>query len=196
LKWYRYLGEKVSRQAVADQPAGFPAEQSFPGRISLGRIVEDVSETSRDRVTAVIVGHARTGYRMLVLGDRKKFDGLRQLSRMLHRTYMNKIGEGRETQQRIGLAPVEKIEEEVLRELLDAERSPWPFEMRAALRAALGMPVEALAPQFPKPPLVLMRPPQRRHRSTNVRSPTELWAVKSSAVWVFIPGVKEGATQQ
>ncbi len=149
LKWYRILGEKYpNKPLLTNKPDSLPGKLSLE-EFSLGRIVEDVSETSRDRVTAVIVGHARTGYRMLVLGDRKKFEGLRALSRMLHRTYMSKIGEGANI-ERIGLAPIEKIEEEVLRELLDAERSPWPFEMRAALRAALGLPVEALAAPAPE----------------------------------------------
>jgi len=146
LKWYRVLGEKYPNKALLNnKPDSTPSKISLE-EFALGRIVEDVSETSRDRVTAVLVGHARTGYRMLVLGDRKKFEGLRQLSRMLHDTYTKKIRGGANI-ERIGLAPVEKIEEEVLRELLDTERSPWPFEMRAALRSALGMPVEKqLAP--------------------------------------------------
>lgn len=148
LKWYRYLGEKYP-----DKPLLNNKLDSTPSKISLeefclGRIVEDVSETSRDRVTAVLLGHARTGYRMLALGDRKKFEGLRQLSRMLYKTYMKNIGDGANV-QRIGLAPVEKIEEEVLREFLDPEKSPWPFEMRAALRSAIGLPPEE--PSAPKP---------------------------------------------
>jgi hypothetical protein len=143
LKWYRYLGEKYpNKPLLNNQPDSLPSKVSLE-EFSLSRIVEDVSETSRDRVTAVLVGHARTGYRMLVLGDRKKFEGLRGLSRMLHRTYMNKIGPGANT-ARIGLPPVEKIEEEVLRELLDPERNVWPYEMRAGLRSALELPVETI----------------------------------------------------
>jgi hypothetical protein len=155
LKWYRYLGEKYpNKPLLNNQPDSVPSKVSLE-EFSLSRIVEDVSETSRDRVTAVLVGHARTGYRMLVLGDRKKFEGLRGLSRMLHRTYMNKIGPGANA-ARIGLPPVEKIEEDVLRELLDPERNVWPYEMRAALRAALGMPVEPIvtAPATNAPPAV------------------------------------------
>lgn len=148
LKWFRVIGEKYPNKNLL---SGRP--ETTPGNITLeefclGRIVEDVSETSRDRVTAILVGHARTGYRLLALGDRKQFEGRRQVSRMLYRTYMKKIGDGANA-ERIGLPPVEKIEEEVLRELLDPERSPWPYEMRAALRSALGMPLEP--PSEPKP---------------------------------------------
>jgi hypothetical protein len=149
LKWFRVLGEKYPNKPLLNNKL-----DSTPSKISLeefclGRIVEDVSETSRDRVTAVLLGHARTGYRMLALGDRKKFEGLRQLSRMLYKTYMKNIGEGANT-KRIGLAPVEKTEEEVLRELLDPEKSPWPFEMRAALRSKLELPREEVPRDEPR----------------------------------------------
>jgi hypothetical protein len=160
LKWYRYLGEKYpDKPLLNNQPDSVPSKVSLE-EFSLSRIVEDVSETSRDRVTAVLMGHARTGYRMLVLGDRKKFEGLRGLSRMLHRTYMNKIGPGANI-ARIGLPPVEKIEEDVLRELLDPERNVWPYEMRAALRAALGMPTEPIVtPSGTNAPPATVTPPQ------------------------------------
>jgi hypothetical protein len=141
LKWYRVLGEKYPDRILLSHDTN-----SFPSRLTLeefalGRIVEDVSETSRDRVRAVLGGHAATGYRHLALGNLRQYDGLRKLSRMLRETYMKKIGPGANT-DRVGLPPVEDIERDVLRVLLDPEASRWPFEMRAALRAALGMPVE------------------------------------------------------
>ena len=104
---------------------------------------------------AVLVGHARTGYRWLVLGDRKSSKGLRQLSRMLYKTYMAKIG--LEPISPASAAPVEKTEEEVC-------GNCWmpnvvrPYEMRAALRAALGCRRKPFLrpPQLPRP--------TRRHR--------------------------------
>lgn len=141
LKWFKYLGEKYpGKPLLTNKPDSLPGQITLE-EFALGRIVEDVSETSRDRVTAILYGHARTGYRMLAIGNRKQFDGLRALSRMLYRTYMNKIGEGA-NRERVGLRNVDEIEAEVLKELLDSERSPWPPELRAALRAAMGLPVE------------------------------------------------------
>jgi hypothetical protein len=56
---------------------------------------------------------------------------------------MKKIGGGANV-ERIGLQPVEEIEQQTLRRLLDPEQSKWPFEMRAALRNALGMDPEPI----------------------------------------------------
>jgi hypothetical protein len=55
---------------------------------------------------------------------------------------MTKIGGNQGRLDAIGLPPVEDMEAEVLRTILDPERNVWPYEMRAALRSALGMPVE------------------------------------------------------
>ena len=141
LKWYRYLGAKYpNKPLLNNQLDSFPSKLTLE-EFALGRICEDVSETSRDRVKAVLEGHALTSYRQLVLGNQKQYAGLRGLSRMLRATYMKKINGGANL-ERIGLPEVEKIEKEVLDRILDPERSPWPAEMRAALRAALGMPVE------------------------------------------------------
>lgn len=154
LKWYRVLGEKYPNRMLLNHDTN-----SFPTRLTLeefalGRIVEDVSETSRDRVKAVLVGHAATGYRYLAMGDQKRYTGMRNLARMLRSTYMKKIGGGANV-DRIGLPPVEEIEQDVLKALLDPETSRWPYEMRAALRAALAMPME---PPPPPPPATTNAP--------------------------------------
>jgi hypothetical protein len=145
LKWYRVLGEKYpNRMLLSHDTNSFPTRLTLE-EFALGRIVEDVSETSRDRVKAVLLGHAVTGYRYLAMGDQKRYLGMRKLARMLRETYMKKIGPGANT-DRIGLPPVEEIEKDVLNALLDPETSRWPYEMRAALRAALAMPMEPPPP--------------------------------------------------
>lgn len=142
LKWYRYLGEKYpEKPLIMGQPDSIPSKLSLE-EFALSRICEDVSETSRDRVKAAIQGQAATGFRELVLGNKKHYEGLRNLSRVLRATYMKKIGGNKGRLDAIGLPPVEEMETEVLRVLLDPEQNVWPYEMRAALRAALGMPVE------------------------------------------------------
>jgi hypothetical protein len=149
LKWFRILGQKYpNKPLLSGQPDSLPGNITLE-EFALGRIVEDVSETSRDRVTAILYGHARTAYRMLAIGNRKHFDGLDKLSRVLYQTYMKKIGDGA-NRARVGLRPVDEIWQEVLRELLDPERSPWPYELRAALRAQMGLEAEA-APAAPGP---------------------------------------------
>jgi hypothetical protein len=153
LKWYRMLGEKYpTRMLLSHDTNSFPTRLTLE-EFALGRIVEDVSETSRDRVKAVLVGHAATGYRYLAMGDQKRYNGMRNLARMLRATYMKKIGAGANV-DRIGLPPVEEIEQDVLKALLDPETSRWPYEMRAALRAALVMPMEPPPPATTNAPAV------------------------------------------
>jgi len=142
LKWYRYLGQKYPNKLLFSTPDSLPANTTLE-EFALGRIVEDVSETSRDRVTAILFGYAESGYRHLILGNQKQAAGLRALSQMLYATYMKKIAGGANV-ERIGLQPIEEIEQQTLRRLLDPEQSHWPFEMRAALRAALGMDPEPI----------------------------------------------------
>lgn len=142
LKWYRILGEKYpNKPLINGQPNSLPSKLSLE-EFALARICEDVSETSRDRVKAAIQGQALTGFRQLILGNKKQYEGLRNLSRVLRATYMKKIGGNQGRIDAIGLPPVEEMESEVLRTILDPERDVWPYEMRAALRSALGMPVE------------------------------------------------------
>jgi hypothetical protein len=142
LKWYRELGQKYpNKPLIYNQPDSIPSKITLE-EFALARIVEDVSETSRDRVRAAIMGQTLTAYRELVLGNRKRYDGLRNLSRVLRATYMKKIGGNQGRLDAIGLPSVEEMENEVLRAVLDPEQNRWPYEMRAALRAALGMPVE------------------------------------------------------
>lgn len=142
LKWYRYLGEKYpNKPLINGQPDSIPSKLTLE-EFALSRICEDVSETSRDRVKSAIQGQAATGFRQLILGNKKQYEGLRALSRALYTTYMKKIGGSGGREQAIGLPPVEEMESEVLRTLLNPEENVWPYEMRAALRAQLGMPVE------------------------------------------------------
>jgi hypothetical protein len=158
LKWYRYLGQKYPNKILlSNQPDSFPGKLTLE-EFSLGRICEDVSETSRDRVTAVLFGNTENSYRQLIMGNQKQFAGLRALSRMLYSTYMKKIGGGANI-ERIGLQPVEEIEQQVLRRILDPEQSRWPFERRAALRAKLGMdPEPVLAPPATNAPPAVIAP--------------------------------------
>jgi len=145
LKWYKYLGEKYP-----DKTLLMGKFDSFPSNLTLeefavGRIVEDVSETSRDRVKAAMEGQLVRSYRQLVLGDKKRSEGLHNLAVMLREAYTKKIAGGA-SEARIGLPSVEATEKQVLSRLLDPKENYWPPEMRAALRSALGMAPETVTP--------------------------------------------------
>ena len=145
LKWYKYLGEKYpSKTLLSNVPDSFPGNTSLE-EFAVGRIVEDVSETSRDRVKAAMEGQLARSYKQLILGDKKRSAGLRHLAQMLRQAYMKNIAGGA-NEKRIGLPSVEEVEQQVLGRLLDPKENYWPPEMRAALRSALGMPLETALP--------------------------------------------------
>jgi hypothetical protein len=142
-KWYRYLGEKYPDKFLIDGNTN-----SFPRNLTLNdyavaRIVEDVGETSRDRVKAAIEGMLIRAYVDLVTGQPDRSAGYRLKARMLRDSYMSNI---KGSDERIGLPSVEDIEKEMLGRLLDPTTAMMPFEMRAILRTELRMPPEIAVP--------------------------------------------------
>ena len=142
-QWYRYLGEKYPDKFLLDGNTN-----SFPRNLTLNeyavaRIVEDLGETSRDRVKAAIEGMLVRGYVDLVTGQHERSAGYRLKARMLRDSFMSNINGN---DGRIGLPPVEETEKEMLGRLLDPTTAMMPFEMRAILRTELRMPPEISVP--------------------------------------------------
>lgn len=141
LKWYRYIGEKYPDKSLLDgKPETLPKNLTMED-YCITRICEDVSETSRDKVKAAIEGQLAKAYRALIRGEDRRSAGYRALARILRAKYMSKIAGGANV-ERIGIEPVEEIERQVLKIILDPQDG-WPPEWRAALRSALRMPPEA-----------------------------------------------------
>lgn len=137
-QWFRYLGGKFPDKTLIDGNTN-----SFPRNLTLddyctARVMEDVGEFAQDRTKAAIEGMVFKAFHYQALGEDRHAAGARALARKIREHYMKKI-EGSE--QRLYLPPVEDIEKEILRRLLDPEHG-WPFEVRAVLRAKLGMPPE------------------------------------------------------
>ncbi|MCC6822326.1 MAG: hypothetical protein IT579_16470 [Verrucomicrobia subdivision 3 bacterium] len=142
-QWYKYLGEKYPEKFLIDGNTN-----SFPRNLTLNeyavaRIVEDLGETSRDRVKAAIEGMLIRGFVDLVLGQPERSAGYRLKARMLRDSYMSNI---KGNEDRIGLPPVEETEKEVRERLLDPTTASLPFEMRAILRTQLRLPPEIALP--------------------------------------------------
>ena len=140
-KWYRYLGEKYPNKTILDGDTN-----SFPRNVTLddyamSHILEDVKETDKSKVQASIEGFTVNAFRDLATGENDRSAGYRLMARKLWANYMDKIGElGTD---RVGLRPVEETEQEILKRLL-VPTNGMPFEMRAALRTQLRLPVEVL----------------------------------------------------
>jgi hypothetical protein len=142
-RWFKYLGEKYPDKPILDGKLN-----SFPRTLTLddyviGRIAEDVSETSRDRIKAAIEGLLVQSYMSLAIDEDERYLGFRHMAERTHAIYMEKI-KGREAA--IGLPPLEEINKEVLRRLLDPKEGVRP-EVRAVLRTKLRMGPEPKAPE-------------------------------------------------
>ena len=140
--WYRYLGENYPNKTIIDGDTN-----SFPRNVSLGKyvlahVMVDVTETDRERVTAIIADFFNQAYIFLIRGDVQLYEGHRQMARDLWSLYMGKI---KGSDIRIGLDALEDTEKEVLRRLLDPKEGLVP-EARAILRTELRLPPESATP--------------------------------------------------
>ena len=139
-QWYRYLGEKFPEKPLIDGNTNSLPRNFSLDEYAVAKVMEDVGEFSRDRVKAAIEGTILKAYRYLVLGEDKYAESARLLARKIRENYAKNI-EGSE--DRLNFSSVEQIEKEILGRVLDSQQSVWPFEVRAVLRAKLGMPPES-----------------------------------------------------
>ncbi len=141
-RWYRYLGEHFPENPLITGDTNSLARNLSLDEYATARTVEDVGEFSRDRIKAALESLVIRAYRYQAMGEDRLAGRARLLAHKVWDTYMKRI-EGNE--QRLEIAPVEIIEEEMLRRMLDPETGV-PFQMRAALRAKLGLSPESAAP--------------------------------------------------
>jgi hypothetical protein len=141
--WFKYIAQKYPNQIMIDGKTN-----SFPRNVTLeeyavSKIQEDINETSRDRVEAILEGLLRDAYERLVVDEDERSAGFQLLARQVWAAYMSKIP--KERIAAIGLRPLEEIDREVRSRILDPEHGAPP-EVRAVLRTKLGLPKEAPLP--------------------------------------------------
>ena len=152
--WYRYLGENYPNKTIIDGDTN-----SFPRNVPLGEYVVrhlmvDVTETDRERTTALIADFFGQAYLFRIRGDVQLYEGHRQMAQNVWSLYMSKI-EGNEA--RIGLDPLANTEQEVVRRMLDPEEGLIP-EARAILRTELRLPPEDFTATTNAPPATTNAP--------------------------------------
>ena len=141
--WFAYLGKKYPDKPLLDgKPDSLPANVTLLEYV-LSQIGTDINETSRNRVQAAIEGMFRNAYDSLVLGEEDHYAGYKLMARRTWEVYQNKITD--ERRAAIGLRPLEDIDQEILRRFLNPE-GDIPLEVRAVLRAKLGLPPETVGP--------------------------------------------------
>lgn len=141
-RWWKYIGEKYPEKPVLDNKVG-----SLPATLTLDdyaveRVQEDVGETSRDRVKAMLEGLLANAYTSMAVGEDERAAGFKLLAQKVEQRY---AGKTQVRGQAIELPPLEDIQKEVLRGMLDQQRG-LPFPLRAALRTKLGLGAETSAP--------------------------------------------------
>ena len=132
-KWFNYLRKKygVGPETGIDPNATM---ESF----ALGKIEEDVNETSRDRVTQAIQGLIATAYDQLAQGDNDQYVGLEKMANKVYQVYSTKVSLPSQA-QRVALPPLSEIKRDVLLDMLRPDPQVNP-EYQARLRTELNLP--------------------------------------------------------
>jgi hypothetical protein len=138
-KWFAYLREKFPDQPILDDDPN-----SLPGRLTLDEyafacVQVEINGSSQAKVKLAIEGLLINSYRNLVLDQDDRAMGLKHLAQQIWNAYRRKIPDDRWPV--LGIASIDSENKEVLRQLLDPQTG-FPPEIRAALRARLGLPPE------------------------------------------------------
>ena len=143
--WYRYLGKEFPDKSLLENDAN-----SYPRNLTLdeyavGRVQEDIGDTSQERTTADIQGLLARAYIALAVGQDDRYAGYKLLARNIYSHYMAQISDTKSTVKRISPPPLAELNRTVLNQLLDPQQG-LPYAMRAVIRSQLGIPAETNAP--------------------------------------------------
>jgi hypothetical protein len=130
-KWFEYVRKTYPNDTNID-PTWTLEEYA------LSRITEDVNETSRDRVRAIVEGAIETSYISLVEGDQDQFQGLMMFAAKVKSSYEQRT-QNKSAQKRIILPEIDDLKRGVLLRMLGAG-TQFPPEFQARLRTELRLP--------------------------------------------------------
>ena len=146
-KWFNYLKEKYpDKPIIENQPDSLPRTLTLD-EYAVAVVQIDIGETSQQRVTAAIEGLLSRAFLDLAAGQDDRYQNLTQLASRVHDHYVSKTNVGAGS-VRIPLMPFDEMRSTVLKQLVDPE-SGLPYEARAVLRTAFGLPAETTAPNAP-----------------------------------------------
>ncbi len=137
-QWFAYLATNYPNDNLIIGNTNSKPGQITLDEYALARVQEDIGETSRDRVKAILEGFAYNQFRSLVLGEYDRAEGFRLFATKIYQRYARDTADSGE---RIRIPPYEEIQKEVLTRLLDPETG-WVPEARQRLRTELGLPPE------------------------------------------------------
>ena len=151
-KWFNYLRQKygIGPETGIDPNATM---ETF----ALGKIEEDVNETSRDRVTQALQGLIANAYDQLAQGDSDQYTGYEKMATKVYQLYASKVTLPTQA-QRVALPPLSEIKRDVLLEMLRPDPNVNP-EYQARLRTELNLPADFGVPATNAVPVVPLAPP-------------------------------------
>lgn len=133
LKWFNYLKQKYGIGPKVGIPEGSTMEE-----YALSKITEDINETSRDRVTALLRGFITQSFFNLALGEEGHALGLERMAAKIHDNYNQRTSHPGQT-NRVVLPPLSEIKLNVLRDMLTPSTNVNP-EFQLVLRTRLNLP--------------------------------------------------------
>jgi hypothetical protein len=142
-KWFKYLGEKYPDKYIIDGSTDLPKDVTLD-EYCVRRVAGDVKDTSQVDITAAIKGMLVHAYEDIAIGQDDRGTGFILLAHKTWTIYMNKMKNYKSDIQRVGLAPFEDINQDVLNLLLDPQNG-LPYAARATIRTYLRMPPETAA---------------------------------------------------
>jgi hypothetical protein len=145
--WYKYLGTKFPNHGVLDgRPDTLPSKVTLE-QYAIARVQEDVRETDRKRIEAIIEGLLTRAYMGLILDQDQEYLGRRNLAIKIYQTYQSKVPKSRLAA--ISLPPFADIDQSIRDRLLDPVHGLQPAP-RAMLATKLRIPLPP-APANPVP---------------------------------------------
>jgi len=107
----------------------------------LGRLGEDINETTPDRIKAAIEGPISGGFTELVVGDPDRGLALLRMAEAIHSRFLGRVAKFKSTEQRMTLASFDEMKLEVARALLAPSENVNP-DFQSALRTVLKLPAD------------------------------------------------------
>jgi hypothetical protein len=143
-KWFEYFKQKYGLGPHSGIEEGTTMED-----FAIGKITEDVNETSRDRVTALLYGYIGQSYFNLALGEEDQAIGLERMAARIHQNYRIRTTHPASA-VRVELPEMNVIKQNVLRDMLTPSTNTNP-EFQAVLRTKLKLPPDFMVPSTNAP---------------------------------------------
>lgn len=138
-RWFEYLRQKYGFGPQTGIPEG-----TLLSDYVLKRVLEDINATSRDRVTAMLVGFIRRAYSSIGSGEAQTGAGYMRLAERIHENFVTRINLPGSS-NRVALAPFSELQRNVLLTMLAPSTNINP-DFQNVLRTQLRLPASFGSP--------------------------------------------------